>query len=73
MMSAGRLLAGDIDNDGDIDLVITNNGGAAEVLRNTGGNARNAIAIRVAGSSSNRDGLGARVTVVAGGRRRFVK
>jgi enediyne biosynthesis protein E4 len=62
------LLTGDIDNDGDIDLVITNNGGAPEVLRNTGGNARNAIAIRVAGSSGNRDGLGARVTVVAGGR-----
>ena len=62
------LLTGDIDNDGDIDLVITNNGGAPEVLRNAGGNARNAIAIRVAGSPSNRDGLGARVTVVAGGR-----
>ena len=61
------LLTGDIDNDGDIDLVITNNGGAPEVLRNAGGNARNAIAIRVAGSASNRDGLGARVTVVAGG------
>ena len=62
------LIGGDIDNDGDIDLVVTNNGGAVEVLRNTGGNARNAIEIRVAGTRSNRDGLGARLTVTAGGR-----
>ena len=58
----------DIDNDGDIDLVVTNNGGAVEVLRNTGGNARNSIEIRVVGTRSNRDGLGTRLTVTAGGR-----
>jgi hypothetical protein len=62
------LLAGDIDNDGDIDIVVTNNGGAAEVLRNSVGNGRNSIEVRVVGSRSNRDGLGARVTVTAGGR-----
>ncbi len=62
------LIGGDIDNDGDIDLVVTNNGGAAEILRNTGGNARNAVEIRVVGTRSNRDGLGARLTITAGGR-----
>ena len=62
------LIGGDIDNDGDIDLVVTNNGGAAEILRNTGGKARNAIEIRVVGTRSNRDGLGARLTITAGGR-----
>ena len=62
------LIGGDIDNDGDIDLVVTNNGGAAEVLRNSGGNAGNAIEIRVVGTRSNRDGLGARLSVAAGGR-----
>ncbi len=67
--TVGRtLIGGDIDNDGDIDLVVTNNGGAAEILRNTGGNARNAVEIRVVGTRSNRDGLGARLTITAGGR-----
>jgi len=61
------LLAGDLDNDGDIDVVITNNGGATEVLRN-GGTGRNSIEIRIVGSRSNRDGLGARISVAAGGR-----
>ena len=62
------LLAGDIDNDGDIDLIVTNNGGPAEVLRNGGGTGRHSIEIRIIGTRSNRDGLGARVTVIAGGR-----
>jgi hypothetical protein len=67
--AVGRtLIGGDIDNDGDVDLVITNNGAAPDVLRNSGGNARNSILIRVVGVASNRDGLGARVTVTAGGR-----
>jgi hypothetical protein len=61
------LIGGDIDNDGDVDLVVTNNGAAPEVLRNTGGNTRNSILIRVVGGPSNRDGLGARLTVTAGG------
>jgi hypothetical protein len=61
------LIGGDIDNDGDVDLVVTNNGAAPEVLRNTGGNMRNSILIRVVGGPSNRDGLGARLTVTAGG------
>jgi hypothetical protein len=65
----GRTLIGaDIDNDGDVDLVVTNNGGAPDILRNAGGNALNAISIRLAGTRSNRDGIGARVTVVTGTR-----
>jgi hypothetical protein len=62
------LIAGDIDNDGDVDLVVTNNGGAVEVLRNNGGNARTAIEIRAVAARGNRDGIGARVTVSASGR-----
>jgi hypothetical protein len=57
---------GDIDNDGDVDVVINNLDGPPQVLRNDGGDANNSILIRTIGVKSNRDGIGARVKVVAG-------
>jgi hypothetical protein len=57
---------GDIDNDGDVDVVINNLDGPPQVLRNDGGNANNSILIKTIGVKSNRDGIGARVKVVAG-------
>lgn len=57
---------GDIDNDGDIDVVINNLDGPPQVLRNDGGNVNNSILIKTIGVKSNRDGIGARVKVVAG-------
>jgi enediyne biosynthesis protein E4 len=55
---------GDLDNDGDLDIVFSNLGQGAVVLRNDGGNQRNWLAIRTIGTRSNRDGIGSRVTVV---------
>jgi hypothetical protein len=57
---------GDIDNDGDTDVVISNLDGPPQVLRNDGGNAGNSILIKMVGVKSNRDGIGARVKIVAG-------
>jgi hypothetical protein len=66
---------GDIDNDGDLDLLVTNNGQAAELLRNDGGNRGNALLVRLVGSRANPDAIGARVRVTTGSRtqRRDVK
>ena len=57
---------GDIDNDGDVDLLIADLDGPPQLLRNDGANANNSILIKTIGVKSNRDGIGARVTVVSG-------
>ena len=66
----GRGLAlGDIDNDGDSDLLLLNAGEPPILLSNDGGNRNNWIGIKLIGTKSNRDAIGATVTVKAGGRR----
>jgi len=57
---------GDYDNDGDVDIVVTQLNQPAELLRNEEGNRRNWLRVKTAGTISNRDGIGARVTVTVG-------
>jgi enediyne biosynthesis protein E4 len=54
---------GDIDNDGDPDILINVNNGPAILLRNDGGNRNSWLRIRTIGGPSNRDGIGAKITV----------
>ena len=58
---------GDIDNDGDIDIVVSNLKDSPTVLRNDGGNASQWLSVKLIGTHCNRDAIGARVTVVSGG------
>ena len=56
----------DFDNDGDLDILVSNNGQAPQLLRNDGGNKNHWLEIKLIGSRANRDGIGSRVSVQAG-------
>jgi enediyne biosynthesis protein E4 len=65
--------SGDYDNDGDLDLFVLHLDQASVLLRNDGGNASNWLLVGLAGTHSNRDGYGARLTVWAAGRRQVAQ
>lgn len=52
----------DYDNDGDLDLVIMDNRGNARLLRNDNGNQNDVLRVKLIGTKSNRDAIGAKVT-----------
>ncbi|HEX4808762.1 MAG TPA: CRTAC1 family protein, partial [Bryobacteraceae bacterium] len=56
---------GDLDNDGDIDVVVVTCGGPAYVLRNEGGNRNTWIGLDLQGTRSNRDAIGAKVKLTS--------
>lgn len=51
----------DIDNDGDLDLLLTTSNGPARLLRNDNGNQNDMLRVKLVGTRSNRDGIGAKV------------
>jgi len=57
---------GDIDLDGDLDILITTNGGPAALYRNDLSQGRNGFRLTLRGVKSNRDAIGAHVRVKAG-------
>ena len=59
---------GDYDNDGDIDAFILNLNDNGVFLRNNKGNQNNWLIIKLIGTVSNRDGVGAHVRVTSGGK-----
>jgi hypothetical protein len=57
----------DVDGDGDLDVVLTVNGGPARLFRNDGGNGNHWLRLTLRGKTSNRDALGAKVWLTANG------
>jgi len=57
---------GDFDNDGHLDILVSNNGQVPQLLRNDGHNANHWLEILLIGTKSNRDGVGSRVKLSAG-------
>ncbi len=57
----------DFDNDGDLDFMISNHGGPAQLFANSGHPDNRWLAVRLRGDRSTREGVGARIRVVAGG------
>ena len=57
----------DFDHDGDLDVLLATNHGPAYLYRNDGGNRNHWLSVRLAGTKSNRDGIGAVVRVASAG------
>ena len=57
---------GDYDNDGDLDILVTNCNQRPDLLQNAIGNRNNWIQIQVVGEKSNRSGIGTKIKVVTG-------
>ncbi len=58
---------GDLDNDGDVDVVINNSDSAPSILRNDVGQRQGSFLLKLEGTKSNRDGIGTRVEVQCSG------
>ena len=57
---------GDYDNDGDLDIVVVNLNDRPTLLLNEGGNGNHWFKLRLVGTASNRDAIGARITMKIG-------
>jgi hypothetical protein len=66
--AARGLAVGDYDNDGALDVLVANNGGAPILLKNNAAKGNNWLGIKLEGRTCNRDAIGTRITWKAGGK-----
>jgi enediyne biosynthesis protein E4 len=71
-VSRGACFA-DYDNDGRIDAFVVNLGAPATLLHNVTQNNNHWLTVRLKGKKSNRDGIGARLELLAGGRKQLAE
>jgi len=64
---ARGLAVGDFDNDGRVDVVVANNGGAPLILKNNAGEGHHWLGLRLEGRTCNRDAVGAWLSWSVGG------
>jgi len=62
---------GDFDNDGNIDVLVWNMNEPPSLLKNENRSGNHWLSVKTVGTKSNRSGIGARITVTAGGRRQI--
>ena len=61
------LATADYDNDGDLEILVTNMNDSPDLIRHAHKNPNHSILVKTVGTRSNRDGIGAKITIVAGG------
>jgi len=64
---------GDLDNDGDIDVVVLNSRRGPTILRNETAGGRHWLGLRLQGIQANRDGIGSHIAVIAGEMRQYAE
>jgi hypothetical protein len=63
----------DYDNDGKVDAFVVNLGAPATLLRNISQNSNHWLTVKLKGKKSNRDGIGAQLELLAGGRKQVAE